>query len=357
MLVFQELFYFNLTPGLISYMAGNSFLKLFANPAVALLCLLLVTSVRFNRNNFLISRPLDDAAFYIANVEKIRGINPTTYPYKGPFNERVLGTTIAAFLPFSPLTAINITNLIFLVAGAWFLFRLLRDTGIPENLSWLGLYLFIFSFPTFYYSTIGYIDPTVLGCIFCGTWALFTGRFAWYILAVTAGALSKENIVLLIPAALVYAYSNKEIKWASTAALAIAIVLLINTLLRNYHKDINDYILFWEPGWSRVQHNLSRPNFYISTVLSWGLPFLICLFYVFKYPAALARSFREDFPVLTGIVCIAGATFYMIIAAFPDGRNVWVASCFPIFLAMRWWHRFGAPFSLSGKDSKTSIRS
>lgn len=332
-------------------MTGNAFLRFFGNPAVALLCLLLVASLRFNRNDFIVSRPLDDAAFYIANVEKIRGIEPTTYSYKGPFNERVLGTTIAAFLPFSPLTAINVTNLFFLAAAAYFLFRLLRDTGIPEGLSWIGLYMFIFSFPTFYYSTIGYIDPTVLTCIFCGTWAIFTGRFTGYFIAVAAGALAKENIAVLIPVALVYAFSNKEIKWGIGAVVAMAIILLINTFLRNLHKDVNDYIVFWQPGWFRVWDNFSRPNFYISTVLSWGLPFGVCMMYVFRYPAAVVRNLRNDLPVLTGIVFITATTSYMIIAAFPDGRNVWVAYCFPVFLAMRWWHRFGNPFVKSGKDS------
>ncbi len=336
--------------------SANTLLKFFGNPVTALLCLLLVASLRFDRNDLIISRPLNDAAFYIANVEKIRGVEPTTYPYKGPFNERILGTTIAAFLPFSPLTAINITNLLFLAAAAYFLFRLLRDTGIPESLSWLGLYLFIFSFPTFYYSTIGYIDPTVLTCIFCGAWSIFTGRFIWYFIAVAAGALAKENIVVLIPVALAYAYSSKEIKWGIAALIALTIVLLINSLLRNFHQDINDYIVFWEPGWFRIRDNFSRPNFYISTVLSWGLPLLICFLYVFRYPVDIVRNLRNDLPVLTGIVFITATTSYMIIAAFPDGRNIWVAYCFPVFLAMRWWHRFGNPFARLGKNPKISTR-
>lgn len=332
-------------------MTGNAFLRFFGNPAIALLCLLLVASLRFNRNDLIISRPLDDAAFYIANVEKIRGIEPTTYPYKGPFNERVLGTTIAAFLPFSPLTAINVTNLLFLAAAAYFLFRLARDTGIPEGLSWLGLYLFIFSFPTFYYSTIGYIDPTVLACIFCSLWALYTRRHILFLIAVVLGALSKENIVIMIPVAFMYALLTKDTKTAMIAGLALLLVLAAGAIVRDITSDLSSSPIWWKPDLNRGRFNMSRPNFYISTILSWGLPLLICLWYLFRYPVAVARNLKNDLPVLTGIACILGTTIYMITAAFPDGRNVWVAYCFPVFLAMRWWHRFGNPFARSGKES------
>ncbi len=332
-------------------MTGTAFLRFFGNPAVALLCLLLVASLRFNRNDFIVSRPLDDAAFYIANVEKIRGIEPATYPYKGPFNERVLGTTIAAFLPFPPLTAINITNLLFLAAAAYFLFRLLRDTGIPEGLSWLGLYLFIFSFPTFYYSTIGYTDPTVLTCIFCSLWALYTGRHVLFLIAVVLGALSKENIVIMIPVAFMYAILTKDTKTAMIAGLALLLVLATGAIIRNITSGLSSSPIWWKPDLSRGRFNMSRPNFYISTIFSWGIPLLICVCYLLRYPVAIVRNFKTDLPLYTGIACILGTTVYMITAAFPDGRNVWVAYCFPVFLAMRWWHRFGNPFAGLGKKS------
>jgi hypothetical protein len=320
------------------------FPRLLKNPLAVLLLLVLVASLRFNRNSLILSRPLNDAMYYIANVEKLRGIDPTTFPYKGPFNERILGTTLAAALPFSPLTAINITNLLFLVAGCYFLFRLLKTAGIAENLSWLGVYLFIFSFPTFYYSTIGYIDPSVLACIFCGVWAIYANKPLPYLVAVVAGTMAKENIVILIPVALAYSWSRKQSQWAYLALAASLIVVGINTLMRSRLAEVNDYVVFWEPELFRITHNLTRPNFYISSLLSWGAPLVLCGYYLVKYPKQILENLKEDLPVWAGIATIGAATFYMIIAAFPDGRNVWVSYCFPILMAMKWWQRFGSPF-------------
>lgn len=322
-----------------------AFLK---SPLLAVLFLLLVASLRFNRNDWVISRSLGDAAFFIANVEKARGIESTTYPYKRPFNERILGTTLASFIPSSPLTAINLTNLAFLLAAIYFLFKVLRESGISENLSWLGIYLFIFSFPTFYYSTIGYIDPTVLACIFAGFWAALTGKPYFFLAAIFVGSFAKENIIILVPLALAIAFTTRQKKWVLYASLGLLLIISVNLITRNVLSETAsiDWKPFWEPSSFRSLVNLQRPNFYISTVLSWGIPLFVCCYYFLTHTRQIFSSFKDDLPIFAGIATIAGATFYMITSAFPDGRNVWVSSCFPILLMLRWWQRYGAPFGL-----------
>jgi hypothetical protein len=326
-----------------------AFLK---SPALAACCLLVVASIRFNRNDLVVARPLNDAAYYISNVEKMRGVDPTTYAYKGPFNERILGTTLAALLPLDPLTAINVVNLIFLLAAVYFLFRLLLDSGISENLSWLGLYLFIFSFPTFYYSTIGYVDPTVLGCIFLGAWAIFSKKPLLYLAAVAAGAFAKENIVVLILPALAYAYSSGKAQWYVLGILGGLLVVLANFILRRHLSEINDYLIFWEPRAFRISDNFTRPNFYISTLLSWGIPLVACSYYLINRPREVLHRIKDDLPLWAGILTILGGSFYMFIAAFPDGRNVWVSYCFPLLLMLRWWQRWGPPFHMRQATKK-----
>jgi hypothetical protein len=312
----------------------------FRSPLIAAICLILVASIRFNRNDLIIHRPLNDAAFYISNVEKMRGLENTTYEYKGPFNERILNTTLAAFLPFAPLTAINIINLLFLFLGLYYLYKLLSICGLSNNTIWLGVYIFIFSFPTFYYSTIGYIDPSVLGSIFCGAYALYANRYGLFIIAIIAGALSKENIVILIPVSLAFAYSRQNLRWLLIGLISLGLIIFINFLLRLQFAHINNYLIFWEPKFYRIVHNLTRPNFAISTILSWGVPLFIGLYYFKKYFREIGKNWKEELPLWTAIASIIGTTVYMIIAAFPDGRNVWVAYCFPILLSLKWLDRF-----------------
>ena len=98
-----------------------SFLR---NPTVLVICFFLIVAVRFNRNSLVVNRPLNDAQFYIANVQLLRS-EPLTYAFKGPFNERILVTTLAAVTPFEPLTAINVVNILCLLAAMYFLYLFL----------------------------------------------------------------------------------------------------------------------------------------------------------------------------------------------------------------------------------------
>lgn len=336
----------------------------FRSPFIAALCLILVASVRFNRNDLIIKRPLNDAAFYISNVEKIRGIEPTTYDYKGPFNERILVTTLAAFLPFSPLTSINLINLLFLSAGLFYLYKLLKVSGLSDDFVWLGVYIFIFSFPTFYYSTIGYIDPSVLAAIFCGTYALYSNRYGLFIAAIIAGAFSKENIVILIPVALAYAYSRNNRQWVMTGLASLIIILIINFTMKKYlfQDDPTIEAIYWKPNLSRFIWNIQRPHFLISTFLSSGIPILSGIYFFFRYNKQISINWKEELPLWAGLLSIAGITLYMISAAFPDGRNVWVAYCFPVLLSLKWWERLGSksanassPGDSSGQNIQTKL--
>lgn len=313
----------------------------FKNPYIAALCLIIIASIRFNRNDLVIHRPLNDAAFYISNVEKMRGIEQTTYDYKGPFNEWVLVTTLAAFLPFSPLTSINLINLLFLLIGLYFLYKLLKISNLSEQLVWLGVYIFIFSFPTFYYSTIGYIDPSVLAAIFCGTYALYANRYGLFIVAIIIGAFSKENIVILLPVALAYAYSRKNRSWVLNLLIAVIVFITINYFLKVYisRNFSSSSIIYWKPDIQRLFWNIKRPNFILSTLLSLGIPLFLMIYFFIKNSRQVISNWKDDLPLWVGLFFILFTKIYMLSAAFPDGRNIWVAYCFPILLTMKWYQR------------------
>ena len=315
------------------------------NPVVLILCFLLVISVRFNRNDLLVKRPLNDAAYYMANVQFLRG-DVLTYVFKEPFNERLLVTAVAAILPFEPLTAINLANIFFLLLALYFLWQLLSSLNLGENHLWAGLYLFVFSFPTFYYSTIGYTDPGVLSMIFLGASSVYKNKYWLFILAIVLGTLAKEGVILLVPVALAYAYSRSDKKYYIFGTVALLAFLAITAIVKSNIADDVNTAFYWKPLVSRIYFNLSRPNFYISSILSLGIPGAICLVFLFRRTHGILEMWKQDLPLVTGTVVAFFPWIYMIFSAFPDGRAFWIASCFPISLAMVWWKRYGNPFKL-----------
>ncbi|TDE16648.1 hypothetical protein [Dyadobacter psychrotolerans] len=291
----------------------------------------------------MIKRPLNDATFYIANVQFLRG-EPLTYQFKEPFNERLLVTAVAAILPFEPLTAINLANIFFLLLALYFLRQLLTALSLDEKYVWGGLYLFVFSFPTFYYSTIGYTDPGALSMIFLGASSIYKNKYWLFILAMILGTMAKEGIVILVPVAAAYAFSRDDKKWYFFSAAAILIFFAITAVVKSNIAEHVNTPFFWKPRAWRIYFNFSRPNFYISSILSFGIPGVIWLTFLFRETSQVTNFLKQDLPLITGTLAAFLPWLFMIISAFPDGRAFWIASCFPIALAMVWWQRFGNPF-------------
>ena len=313
------------------------------SPFTLFICFLLIVSFRFNRNDLVIKRPLNDAAYYVANVQIHRGVTPT-HTYKGPFNERILVTLLAAALPFEPLTAINLSNIIFLFIALYFLSRILQTFQLPGRLHWLGMYLFVFSFPTFYYSTIGYTDPGVLAMIFVGAFAIFTDKYGLFILAVALGTLAKEGIVVLFPVVVTYAVCRVNYKWLGIALASMLLFLSVTFVIKSLVSEGGNRPFYWKPLPNRVQFNLARPNFYISTLLGLGIPWILCVALLIKNFRSVKDYWKADAPLWAGSLFSFFPWLYMIFSAFPDGRIFWISSCFPITLAMVWSTRYGLPF-------------
>jgi hypothetical protein len=315
------------------------------NPLVFLVCFLIVISVRFNRNDLLVKRNLGDAAFYIGNVEYLRG-ERITHAMCAPFNERLLVTVLAAPLPFSPMTSINVVNVLFLLLSAYILYKILKLFELNESSVCIGLYMFVFSFPTFYYGTIGYIDSGVLLMIFVGTYAIYTGQHWLYLLAILLGTVAKEGIVLLVPVAAAFAYSRNQPRWYGYALVGLMLYFFVWGAVKYYVPNSHGGtpLLFWQPILWRIHDNLTRPNAYISSLLSFGIPGFLCLaFFITKFKKVKGRL-KEDLPLLTGFVGGCLLWFYSIFSAHTDGRFFWIMYCFPIAICLIWWERYGNPF-------------
>lgn len=90
--------------GLLNRLSNSSLL------ALTLGIMLLMVLPRFNRNAAIVERPMNDARYFVAYVEYFRGLEPSDV-IRPASNWRLGVPFIAAYLPFSPLTSINIVNI------------------------------------------------------------------------------------------------------------------------------------------------------------------------------------------------------------------------------------------------------
>src|SRR5436190_675742 len=154
-------------------------------PLLLLIGLTLTCSPRFNRDT------RSDQEHYVNLIRYLRGqIDASTL--SAPFAYRLAGPLLASVLPLEPMTALNVVNLVALGIASLLIYRSILLLPRPFEVALAGSALFVFSFPTFYYGTIGYVDPVLI---------LFLGLFVFAIcaenrwLAATAfllGCLAKE---------------------------------------------------------------------------------------------------------------------------------------------------------------------
>lgn len=285
-----------------------------------------VTSVRFNRNTALINRPLNDARYFIAYVEHFRGETPSDV-IRPASNWRMLVPFVAAQLPLEPLTAINITNQLLLLLSSLFLFHSLSKIGIEKGYKWLALFLFVVSFPTFYYTTIGYVDAGVMCFVSLGIWAILSSQTLWLVIAFVLGFLAKESIIVLLPFTAGYYWILNERK----KAIGLTIVLLAIYILESYLVREFAYLtpgeknnLFWEIDLQNIPLNLSRINSLLAPVLSLGVVGLIYLWSVIQTKSTLIKNplAVASLALLLTALAMYGFAF---ITTFADGRPIWLA--------------------------------
>ncbi len=312
------------------------------NPLTITLVLLLTVAVRFDRNTLIFNRHLGDASHFISNVDFFRG-DKISYILGPPHNERILVTLVAAALPFRAMTAINVVNVFFILASLYILYLLLLSYRVHENLVWAGMYIFVLSFPTFYYSTIGYVDSGVLVMISLGLLALRKNNHWLFLISIFLGTLAKEGIILLIPVALAHAYSTGQKRWYGSAAAGLLVCISISMAVKHFmpSTDIpNSTIYFKYLPW-RLESNLVRLHFYLSSIWSFGIPgFLLIYYWITRRNQVLLRL-KKDLPLWTGTLSGWVLWFYSLFSAHTDGRFFWITYCFPILLTMLWIQNFG----------------
>lgn len=301
---------------------------------------LTVTLPRFNRNSYLVKREMNDARYFKAYVEYFRGEIPSDV-IRPASNWRLLVPLTASYLPFEALTALNMMNMLLLAGSIVILFASMRALKIDEPYCWLGVFLFICSFPTFYYTAIGYVDPGGMFFISAGIFAVLKRNMYLLTAAFAIGFLAKESVIILLPfAAVMTAYENKW-KALGWGCLLIALYLTETYLVRNYAYVSPGELRhqFWKIESYRIIANLTRINSLMAPVLSFGFVGLIFIYALKKIH--FAHLLKHPLVVATLASLLVSAVMYgfTFITTFADGRTIWLSYYAMIIASMSILHQ------------------
>ncbi|ANM29385.1 hypothetical protein ABI59_06985 [Acidobacteria bacterium Mor1] len=320
-------------------MALSGTQRTIASGVLLMIAMALVTGLRFNRVDHLIGGVTAggadarvaqaDAAYYVDVVRFLRGEAPGE-PLAAPYTRRPLAPWLASHLPLEPLTALNVVNFLSLCGAALLLYAsLLRLTGEPR-IALLGGALFVFSFPTFYYGTIGYVDPVLLLFLSLFAYGLAAGSNGVMLSALIAGCLVRESMLIaLLPFVVAQLRARGQgIAWSVAGIGACLLATYVAWGVIPFEQDRSHGLT---TEWFVA--GLSQLRSWLSLALTFGLPGLLLIWLV----AGRARRERLAsqplaLPLLAGLAASATLVLVAFGVAVVDGRPLWTAYPFAILL-------------------------
>jgi len=272
-----------------------------------------------------------DAIHYINYVEYFRG-NASLNEIPLPFTYRPLIPFLASILPIeSPMTSINVLNLTALYITLLFIFLCLRRLGFEFLHAMLGCFMYSVSFPVFYMSTTGYMEPCAMCLLAIGYYSIVREKWMFVALTIIVGMFVKEVMVLLIPVSIVHLIIHKKgavriILWSIVLGICF---VTSSALIKNTYGDF-----YWVPSIETLMANL-RLRAMLSVMLSFGLPGALSLIFI----ARIKRFSRfappaSVWPILTGLMLAFLLVFFSMLTAYTDGRFIWPALIFTIPLSL-----------------------
>lgn len=293
----------------------------------------MVTAVRFNRNDYGIAQytgtsPLSDHYEYIAMTQYFKGEDPHR-AITMPFSYRPLVPLIASTLPFEAMTALNVVNLIALILTVIVIQLIIAEYQQKPKEKYLFAALYIFSFPTFYYTTIGFVEPPAQLMMALGVYLIIKQHFQTLLLLMFVSVFIKETSIMLVACYLTYHYApkNKYQTLLQTAAL-FAVYLLATYLSRKWSIDQRLYI--WHFELEKFLLNIGKIRTYASAVITLGIPVAIVIYLHIKNIRYYNLNHKAIRLVLTGLFLSVALFFYSILTAYADGRPFWYAYLFLI---------------------------
>ena len=302
--------------------------------------LILILSVRFDRidigpvkeiaSSNMEGKIFNDSQMYVKYVDYFRK-SVVVQELSVPYVYRPAIPFLASFLPFRPMTSINLINVFLLSIGLWMLCVFLHTLRFGSNAIIVGGAMYVISFPIFYYGSVGYVDASIIAFFILGITAIYNQKWFYFACILFTGALVKESIIILLPVALAYLIFSRQ-KWKWKFLLFVIAFLLPSIIVRIIFSELGTHA--WIPSTELLIDNL-RLRAVLSNVLTLGIPGFISMF-VFKYSKDILRIRGKEFyyPLLTGCVFCLLFIGYSFVSAYADGRPMWTSYIFTIPLSL-----------------------
>lgn len=279
---------------------------------------------------------LADAGKYMAHVRYFRG-EVDSEALTAPWAYRPLPVLLASLIPTKPMTAINLVNFAFLTLGLLFLLKTLSHIGVSGQTARLGGLAYVVSFPVFFYGSIGYIDPVLVGMMGIGLHFLITRQHVPFFVLLWLGAFVKDPYIIMLPAWAVYQLSQARSNWLKTILVsACAFLIFVGTIYLIRQITPVSANFFWTPKKEYFDFNFYRLKAWITWLITFGpVGFLAC-WYCLKKNISLFNS-PSDMACMTGLLASITIIIYSFFSVYVDGRYIWTAYPFMIPLACRYW--------------------
>lgn len=293
---------------------------------------------RFNGNQVIVKQAPYDAKYFENYVEYFRG-NSLELPLRPATNWRFLVPLTASYLPFSALTSINLINALFLALGLFIFYHALQLLNIPNIKKWQSIWLFLVSFPMFYYASIAYVDTALFLFIAISIYATFKQQAWLFTLAILLGLCVKETIAISIPFYLFYHFKNNR-KNAIFVTLVTFILYLYGLYFIRKYAPISLETTrnnFWTFNLESASINFYRFNSWFSVIFSFGLVGLLF------FKELINKTFRQIIEKPIYLACLASigsAIFLYFLSYFStiaDGRIIWLSYFYMLMVVNSSW--------------------
>jgi len=195
-------------------------------------------------------------------------------------NWRPLFPLIASFLPFVPITSMSLLGILSISLSVLLLKLTMMRIGVRTKFIYNTLFLYIFSFPVFYYTTIGYVDPGLILMLTTGIYLIISEKYILFLACLGLGVFMKEGIIVLLPFFWLYIFYRKmpkliNILWVS---MSLFVCVFMSIITRVVSINVSSgYQLFWSTSTEMLIYNLNRMNSWMSFILVMGIPLLLLL--------------------------------------------------------------------------------
>lgn len=274
---------------------------------------------------------LGDAAEYIRYTDFFRSGGALPDP---PFVFRPIMPAVASLLPWDPLVSLSAVGVACIIFAAGFVLAVCYEITNDLDASTLGALMFSLSFPTFYYSSIGIVDP--LSVALCALAALLVIRRAvlWSAFVFALAVLSKESTISALPFFVVFVATDQGARTSKAFAAGSFLLFAILSFWASRNVFIPAGVATmhnWPIGMDITWENLSRARTYATLLLGVGLQGFIAVYWWIKRLTG-RLSYLAD-PFMWGGIGSIVLFSYSILSAYSDARFLWVGQIFTSVVA------------------------